>query len=161
MARSFAPIGVLLALTAAIGGAGAQPVPTEAERAPLPPCPAFPNCVSTEAPATDATHHLPPLPLPEGLDPVAALDAFEALVRAAPRTDVGTRTPFRLRATDRSRVFRFVDDVEACVDPDARVLHARSAARLGQGDLGVNRRRLTGWFAALAADWGVAWPPRP
>jgi uncharacterized protein (DUF1499 family) len=161
MARSLASIGVLLALTGAIGGAGAQPVPTEAERAPLPPCPSSPNCVSTEAPVADGMHHLAPLPLPDGLDPVAALDAFEALVRAAPRTEVVARTPFRLHATDRSRVFRFVDDVEARVDPDARVLHARSAARLGQGDLGVNRRRLSGWFAALATDWGVAWAPRP
>jgi uncharacterized protein (DUF1499 family) len=127
------------------------------ELAPLPPCPNLPNCVSTEASADDAVHFLAPLPLPEGLDPAAALDAFEAVIRAEPRTAVEARTALRLTATDRSRLFRFVDDVEARVDPEARVLHARSAARVGRGDLGVNRRRLERWFAVLAASWGVAW----
>jgi len=125
---------------------------------PLPPCPNTPNCVSTEAPADDATHFLAPLPLPDGLDPAAALDALEAVIRAEPRTAVEGRTALRLSATDRSRVFRFVDDVEARVDPEGRVLHARSAARLGVGDLGVNRRRLERWFTQLAATWGVVWP---
>ncbi len=128
------------------------------DHAPLPPCPNTPNCVSTEAPPDDATHFLPPLPLPDGLDPTAALDALEAVIRAEPRTAVEERTALRLHATDRSRVFRFVDDVEARVDPDARVLHARSAARLGRGDLGVNRRRLERWFTQLADTWGVVWP---
>jgi hypothetical protein len=67
------------------------------------------------------------------------------------------RTPLRLRAIDRSRVFRFVDDVEARVDPDAPPAR-RSAARVGRGDLGVNRRRIERWFAQLADQWGVAWP---
>lgn len=126
--------------------------------APLPPCPNTPNCVSTEAPANDATHYLEPLPLPDDLDPVAALDALEALIRSEPRTAIEGRTPLRLSATDRSRVFRFVDDVEARVDPAARVLHARSAARVGRGDLGVNRRRVERWFGQLAEAWGVVWP---
>ena len=126
--------------------------------APLPPCPDTPNCVSTEAPVDAATHFLAPLPLPEGLDPEGALDALEALIRSEPRTTVEGRTALRLSATDRSRLFRFVDDVDARVDPDARVLHARSAARVGRGDLGVNRRRLERWFAQLAATWGVVWP---
>ncbi len=124
---------------------------------PLPACPDLPNCVSTEAPADDLEHYVPPLPLPEGLDPSAALDALEAVIRADPRTALEARSALRLSATDRSRVFRFVDDVEARVDPDARVLHARSAARVGRGDQGVNRRRIERWFAALAAAWGVAW----
>ena len=125
---------------------------------PLPPCPSTPNCVSTEAPVDDATHYLAPLPLPDGLDPEAALDALEAVIRSEPRTVILGRASLRLTATDRSSVFRFVDDVEARVDPDARVLHARSAARVGRGDLGVNRRRLERWFAQLAETWGVVWP---
>jgi uncharacterized protein (DUF1499 family) len=128
------------------------------ELAPLAPCPDTPNCVSTEAPSDDATHYLAPLPLPDGLDPAAALDALEAVIRAEPRTAIEGRSALRLTATDRSRVFRFVDDIAARVDPEARVLHARSAARVGRGDLGVNRRRLAGWFAQLAEAWGVAWP---
>lgn len=127
--------------------------------APLPPCPATPNCVSTEADPADAAHHLPALPLAAGMRPEAALDALEALVRAAPRGEVRARSPLRLHAVDRTRWLRFADDVEARVDVEARLLHVRSASRLGRGDLGANRRRVTAWLRALAADWGVAWPP--
>jgi len=35
-----------------------------------------------------------------------------------------------------------VDDVEFWADPKAAVIHFRSAARRGYGDLGVNRRRM-------------------
>ncbi len=139
----------LLSLAFAQGGGLAEPV--------LAPCPRTPNCVSTEAPASDTVHALPPLPLPAELDPEAALDAFEAVVRRERRTEVLTREPLALHAIDHSRIFRFVDDVHARVDPAERLLHARSASRVGGGDLGVNRRRLTRWFTELAGTWGVDW----
>jgi len=140
-----------------LAAAASTPAPAS-DLAPLPTCPDTPNCVSTEAPADDEVHFLAPLPLPEGRDPVAALAALETVIRAEPRTAVEARPPLRSSATDRGRVFRFVDAVEARVDPEARVLHARSAARVGRGDLGVNRRRLERWFTQLAAAWGVVWP---
>jgi uncharacterized protein (DUF1499 family) len=36
----------------------------------------------------------------------------------------------------------FVDDVEFFLDEGANVIHVRSASRLGQSDLGVNRKRV-------------------
>lgn len=36
----------------------------------------------------------------------------------------------------------FVDDVEFYLDEDTKVIHVRSASRLGQSDLGVNRKRI-------------------
>jgi uncharacterized protein (DUF1499 family) len=36
----------------------------------------------------------------------------------------------------------FVDDVEFLIDDSAKVIHVRSASRLGQSDLGVNRQRI-------------------
>jgi uncharacterized protein (DUF1499 family) len=124
---------------------------------PLPPCPATPNCVSSEADPCDAVHHVPPLPLPPGLDPVAALDAFEALVRSRPRATVLSRSPLRLHAIDRTLVFRFVDDVDVRVDPATRLLPLRSASRVGAGDAGTNRRRAVAWLGAQARAWDVAW----
>ena len=54
----------------------------------------------------------------------------------------------------KSRLMRFVDDITIRVEPDgeggARVL-AYSASRVGWGDLGVNRKRIEGWFSALEA----------
>lgn len=126
----------------------------------LPACPATPNCVSSEADPGDAVHYVAPLRLPDGLAPEAAMDALEALVRSAPRARVVERTALRLRAIDRTAVFRFVDDVDARIDPAARLLHVRSASRVGLGDLGANRRRVSAWLGELARAWGVAWPAR-
>lgn len=104
----------------------------------LAPCPDSPNCVSSEA--TDATH---------GVDPIvfegSAEQAFARLKRVIagfPRVRIVDVAGMRLRAEFTSRVFRFVDDVEAYVDSSARVIHVRSASRTGRYDFGVNRRRV-------------------
>jgi uncharacterized protein (DUF1499 family) len=47
---------------------------------------------------------------------------------------------------------KFVDDVEFWYDPAARVIQVRSASRVGEGDLGVNRKRIEALRAALAAS---------
>ncbi len=49
-----------------------------------------------------------------------------------------------------SRALKFVDDTEFWVDPVDKVIQARSASRVGRGDLGVNRRRIETIRAALA-----------
>lgn len=41
-----------------------------------------------------------------------------------------------------SALIGFVDDVEFCLEPEAKVFHVRSASRLGESDLGVNRQRI-------------------
>ena len=41
-----------------------------------------------------------------------------------------------------TRLMRFVDDTEFWLDPVARVVQVRSASRVGQKDLGVNRARV-------------------
>lgn len=128
--------------------------------APLPACPDTPNCVSSDGDPRDAVHFIAPLALPDGLAPEAAMDAFEAIVRSAPRSEVLERAPLRLRAIDRTAVFRFVDDVDARIDPEARLLHVRSASRVGGGDLGANRRRVSAWLRELSQSWGVDRPPR-
>jgi uncharacterized protein (DUF1499 family) len=41
-----------------------------------------------------------------------------------------------------SCVFRFVDDVEFYIDDNSKLIHVKSASRVGFSDLGVNRRRV-------------------
>ena len=41
-----------------------------------------------------------------------------------------------------SSIFRFVDDVELYFDDQEKIVHVRSASRLGFSDLGANRRRI-------------------
>lgn len=104
----------------------------------LPPCPASPNCVSTEA--QDTRHKMSPVPFADA--PALAQTRARAALLSEPRTVVVVDTPGYLRAESTSRIFRFVDDVEVVIDSTAGVFRFRSASRLGRGDLGVNRSRM-------------------
>lgn len=113
----------------------------------LAPCPASPNCVSSQTVPADREHFLPPWrltsPLPE------AQTRLRAILAAQPRTTILREEPGYLHAVVRSALFGFPDDIEFYLDSDAGLIHFRSAARLGQGDLGVNRARVEALSAAF------------
>jgi uncharacterized protein (DUF1499 family) len=104
----------------------------------LAPCPNTPNCVSTQA--DDDAHRMAPIPFDGDAD--EALARLKAVVAAPPRTTIVSADGGYLHAECVSLLFRFVDDVEFLVDPEARVIHFRSASRAGRSDLGVNRKRM-------------------
>ena len=104
------------------------------------PCPPSPNCVSSLAPADDGLHRVQPLQF-KG-DPREAWSAIRVLVARTPRTTVVESSETYLRAEARTLVFGFVDDIEFLLDSDHGLIQLRSASRLGQGDLGVNRTRI-------------------
>jgi uncharacterized protein (DUF1499 family) len=105
----------------------------------LKPCPASPNCVSS-SPAEDEAHRIEPLTWSGDLEQAkarlraAVLSAGDA--RFVEESDTYWHVEFR------SRLFRFIDDVEFLFDRDHRVIHVRSASRVGYSDLGVNRKRV-------------------
>lgn len=105
----------------------------------LGPCPATPNCVSTEAPP--GGQRMSPVAFSDS--PASAQARARAALLAEPRTVVVVEREGYLHAESRSLVFRFVDDVEIVVDAETRVFRFRSAARVGRGDYGVNRARMT------------------
>jgi uncharacterized protein (DUF1499 family) len=127
----------------------------------LPPCPNAPNCVSSQANPADRVHHIPPLPLPAGMSVADAMASVVAELERWPRVRMLERSDTGLHATQTTRVFRFVDDLHVQVDAGARLVHVRSASRLGYGDMGVNRKRVTHLLQALATAWGVAWTGKP
>lgn len=72
-------------------------------------------------------------------------EARERLLRvlhAYPRTRIVREEPDALKAECRSKIFRFVDDVDFVFDDAAKEIHFRSASRLGRRDFGVNRQRM-------------------
>ena len=105
---------------------------------PLPPCPDRPNCVCSLAP--EGPHAIAPL-FYDG-PPLSAREALENAVVRLPRTRITVFHPRRLNVECRSLIFRFVDDLLFVLDDKRKVIHVRSAARLGYFDFGVNRRRV-------------------
>ena len=110
----------------------------------LAPLPDSPNCVSTQA---EREH--------QGMDPILIADdsaeAFarlRAVIAAMPRARIVTANDTYLHAEFTSALFRFVDDVECFVDHEQKVIHFRSASRVGRSDLGVNRQRMQSIVAA-------------
>lgn len=104
----------------------------------LSPCPASPNCVSSDA--TDADHQIPAFQLTTS--PAEAWSFVRQRVSELPKTKIITETADYLHAECRSAVFGFVDDLELYLRPEQGLIAVRSAARLGYSDFGVNRRRV-------------------
>ncbi len=114
----------------------------------LAPCPSTPNCVSTQS--ADPAKRMDPIAYTGSVD-----DARATLLRILdrPRVEIVASTEFFVHAVFTTRIMRFRDDVEFLFDPDAGVIHFRSASRVGRSDLGTNRRRME----SLAQDLESAW----
>ncbi|MDZ7968144.1 MAG: DUF1499 domain-containing protein [Nostoc sp. DedSLP03] len=101
-------------------------------------CPNSPNCVSSQS--TDASHQIAPLTFTS--TPEQAITNLKQIIESLPRTKIITESKDYLYAEFKSALLGFVDDVEFYLDRTANVIHVRSASRLGQSDLGVNRKRI-------------------
>jgi uncharacterized protein (DUF1499 family) len=106
----------------------------------LAPCLATPNCVSTQANINDPTHYITPIKYES--DPNTAQAKLRELLESQKLTKIVTQTENYIYAQFTSRLMGFVDDVEFYFTPEAKLIHVRSASRLGESDLGVNRQRI-------------------
>ncbi|MDJ0696046.1 DUF1499 domain-containing protein [Mastigocoleus sp. MO_188.B34] len=101
-------------------------------------CPASPNCVVSQD--GDAKHAIDPITY--HVDREQAKETLLKVLTVVPRTEVIEKTDSYIHALSKSRIFKFVDDVEFYFPDDEKVIHMRSASRVGESDLGVNRRRM-------------------
>lgn len=101
----------------------------------LSPCRSTPNCVSSQADPTDKEHYIAPIPFQGD-----AIAAVRKAVESMPRSRVISADSHYLYAEFRSALLHYVDDVE--FHYDGKVIHVRSASRLGRRDFGVNRTRV-------------------
>ena len=105
----------------------------------LSPCPSFSfRCVCSRDDAS-VLHRVQPFAVSG--DPTAVFCRLQTLLANLPRTVVVTATDEYLHAVCRTRL-GFVDDIEFHLCLTSRVIHVRSASRLGIWDFGVNRRRV-------------------
>jgi uncharacterized protein (DUF1499 family) len=100
-------------------------------------CPSTPNCVSSQA--IDQGHQIEPIRF-DG-EPDSAFDRLRRILSLRGDTKLTEGDDHYLRVEFRTRL-GFVDDGEFLMDREQRLIHLRSAARLGYSDLGKNRSRL-------------------
>ena len=99
-----------------------------------------PNCVSSQGDPGDAEHYIAPIAF-KG-DTPAAMAAVRKAVEGMTGSTIIRAEGNYLYAEYRTKLMRFVDDVEFLHDAKAGVIHVRSASRLGRRDFGVNRARV-------------------
>lgn len=117
------------------------------------PCPDTPNCVSTQADPQDETHYVEPIPFDGSREQLLAL--LEEWIHARDGTEILSRSDDYLHAVFSSKFFGFKDDLELYIPDAAHHVHLRSAARVGRGDMGVNRSR----YQAIRAHIREPCPP--
>lgn len=99
--------------------------------------PKKPNCVSSEH--KSKTSWVEPLAF-KG-EPKAAWKKLKIAVTHIGGNIEKDDHPY-LWATFRTKILRFVDDMEFRMDAKNKVIHIRSASRVGYSDMGVNRKRV-------------------
>ncbi|HAX86554.1 MAG TPA: DUF1499 domain-containing protein [Cyanobacteria bacterium UBA11370] len=118
--------------------AGKRPTNIGIESGKLAPCPGTPNCVNSQS--QDALHKIEPLTY--NSTPQQAIANLKTAIQSLERTQIITESDNYLYAEFTSKLMGFVDDVEFFIDKSANIIDVRSASRLGQSDLGVNRKRI-------------------
>lgn len=103
----------------------------------LRPCPAIPNCVCSEY--NSGASFITPFDFS-----TTTTDAWDDVKQAIAKTG-GTVISDKdgyLHAEYQTPLLRYIDDVELRIDDNAKIIHIRSASRVGQSDLGTNRKRV-------------------
>jgi len=103
-------------------------------------CPNTPNCVSSQAPDSDTEHKIAPLSYTAS--PTEAMTRLKSVIQSMERTEIIAEEENYLYAEFTSALMGYVDDVEFFLEPTTGKIQVRSASRLGQSDLGVNRKRI-------------------
>ena len=108
---------------------GTRPTNLGVDNGQLAACPNSPNCVSSQAPASDAEHHIAPLSYTG--TPAEAVGQLKSALLAAGNAQIVQATDSYIYAEFTSKLMGFVDDVEFSIDDSAKVIQVRSASRLG------------------------------
>jgi len=99
-------------------------------------CPSSPNCVSSQA--ADEAHRIAPLSF--GVDPDAAFLLLRQILSGRRDTRIIAGEAGYLRVEFHTALF--ADDGEFLLERNTKVIHVRSASRIGYSDFGKNRSRM-------------------
>lgn len=104
----------------------------------LSPCPSSPNCVSSQG--TDPEHYIEPFTSDSDLKETFA--KLKETIDSLKEAQIVQADERYIYAEFTSKLMGFVDDVEFYLDETMGTIEVRSASRLGESDLGVNRKRI-------------------
>lgn len=102
-------------------------------------CPDKPNCVCSEY-RDDIKHHIDSIIIPKNNN----INIFALLTNIIQEMGghIQVEHSHYLAATFTSSIFKFIDDLEIRIDSTHKVIHIRSASRVGYSDMGVNKKRV-------------------
>lgn len=113
--------------------------PRELDNTKLAHCPDTPNCICTEYPE-DKSHFTQAIPFSE-IESTNIVQLINNAIMLSGGVIKSTKDNY-ISATYTSSIFRFVDDFEIRIDYKNKLIHMRSASRVGHSDLGVNLKRI-------------------
>lgn len=152
--KRWLPVLLITALSACSGGQ--HPAHIGLTDRQLAPCPASPNCVSSQAGAEN--QRVEALRYNNNYSNAITQEQAQArllsVLKGMERVTVIRAEATYVHAEFRSAFFGFVDDVEFHFDPPG-VIQLRSASRVGHSDFGVNRARVAAIRERFSAPAGA------
>ena len=125
--------------------AGAVPSDLGVRDGRLAPPASTPNSVSSQTdlhPGHPQQAYARIAPLSYSGDPAAAMKRLADAIRQMDGATIVLDKPDYLYVQFRTHWLGFIDDAEFWQDPATQVIHLRSASRLGESDIGLNRQRI-------------------
>jgi len=111
---------------------------TFSEKTKLDPCPNSPNCVSTQE--AHKRKKMRPMLFTESSN--SAIEKLKTMLANNSRATLVEEKGNYLHYEFKTKIGKFIDDVEFIFDEEIKQIHFRSASRKGYGDFGKNKRRM-------------------
>ena len=131
----------LLVATLLTACTGTRPADIGVNNNRLTPCPESPNCVSSFEDEKDETHYIKAYSIKQA-KPETTWSLLKSIIEKNDRAEIISSDDAYIYAEFTSGMMRFVDDTEFMLDAENKLIHLRSASRLGHRDFNVNRERL-------------------
>lgn len=132
---------LLITLAVAISAcSGNRPSNLGVQGGTLTPCPKSPNCVSSVADTDDVQHAIAPITYNGRGGNI--MKQLKTIIEGTGNAEIISASNNYIHAEFVSALMLFVDDVEFYIVPDQHIIHVRSASRLGESDMGINRQRI-------------------
>lgn len=146
--KTVSVVMALLSATLLSACTGTRPADIGINNNQLTPCPESPNCVSSFGDQTDETHYIKAYSI-NNADQASSWNSLQAIIKKNERAEIISADDSYIHAEFTSGIMRFVDDTEFMLDAENKLIHLRSASRLGYKDFDVNRERLEAIRAEL------------